>query len=279
MSDNLVIVRKQLFLQAQVQLRALGIIMKKVPISLLKKAAGVGTVKDRELDALDMWHDLGMDGHRGNEVVSWARNPVFKNYVKEVLAGMPWSQHPNVYFAFGVDRGNDYKHRRGTRPALGHYRTSLELLGMITTGTFQQNRIEDDRRFVLDPACNYNKAAELEVVVARPQRKIGKALALFGLADLLSRKSQGTLRYENVFTLPINASAQRFFTDLGFELEDASEVDQMTGEVTESNEIIMRFKGGIRNVTALSRELENDSEGLFKLCPTGPSVPLWQRCR
>lgn len=272
--------RKKLWRGVQLYTRSIGLVIKKLPVSLLKKAdmfdedasslQGNSSLKAVRKYRKLRFHDQLRDNLKqfAGAGLSAAQAEILANYVEDVFSNFQFSKSFNLYVAFSIDRR-------------GHHGGALTVIGLVGTGTFNPHRYEEledgtTRHFSLRPVgiASNTKAAEIELLVA--QSGYGKALALWGLGDLLMRSSHGQARYTQVLTQAVTPRSRRLFESLGFEQVAAKEFVVGKRHPQAASEPVYALRSGAADLTAI---LKADRLGLYDLCPIGKGVKLWQRCR
>lgn len=271
--------RKQLWRAIQLYTRSVGLVMKKLPVSLLKKAdlfdedSGALSQGDRALRAVRKYRKLGLHSDARKQLKDLAGVGLRKQqadllaaYVEDVFSNWQYSRNFNLYVAFAIKK---------TSPHAGE----LEVAGVIGTGAFNPHRADDDAPFSLRPAgvTAGSRPAEIELLVAKSG--FGKALAMWGLGDLLMRSTTGQPRYTQVLTFASTSRSKQLFQRLGFHRVETQEYHVGSARPIRSRESCFALHNQAGAVQGLWRTLKSDRAGLYTLCPTGPSVPLWQRCK
>lgn len=192
-------------------LRGQGIMLKRLPITMLKKCGDPEAVVNAALQqTCNRKTALGWNA----AVRNWGRNGLSDEYLDDLLAGLPFVKHPNFYVALQAVRVN------------GAYQT--QPVGFIVYGTFNPERFEDDRRWRIDidqlPAnrVNNGRVAEIEGIIVRPpapggaRSGLGRALMQWAIADIASRRKGGQPRYRDVVLNTTNDNMLALSQQLGF---------------------------------------------------------------
>lgn len=188
---------KQMKAMALLNMRGEGIMLKRLPITMLKKCGDPDAVVNAVLQQTCARKTaLGWN----QAVMGWGRDGLNGQYLDDLLGGLPYVKHPNVYVAI-----------KAARPAAGGaYQTRV--VGLVVYGTFNPDRVAEGRRWAIDineVAANRvaaGRVAEIEGVIVEPQsRGIGKALVEWAVADIASRRKGGQPRYTDVVLNTTNA--------------------------------------------------------------------------
>lgn len=191
----------------RLNMRAQGILMKKLPVQLLKRYEGqnvapnldeeANTPKNRAIKLALRQLLQSSAGSLPQAVRGWARGGIELDYIEDILQGLPFVRYPNVFLALK------------TVYIDGQYRTRP--VGFLCYGTFKARRIaagvDYTIRFKGPGSAQLNQAAEdgrigdIEAVVTSNENGgmgVGKAMVEFALADIMSRKKAGAPRFSHV---------------------------------------------------------------------------------
>ena len=269
--------RKKLFREVQDYAHSSGLVIKKVPIDVLKALdkwtkAGHGDPSKSTHAAAAKLRRLGWDESIVASLHTATNDENLKKYISEVMQGDPWSKHANVFAFFRAGRDTTIK--------------PMRLVGLAATGTFNPNRYDEDGDFSYQSQGMHfdNSVAEVELVVAH---NLGKAVTLWVLGELLSKKAQGAPRYNRVVSIVNPVNMQRILNSLQFEFRQCREVHQ-NGEVTNMTETggsdkLFVLNPNVHNVQSIRDLLRVERPGLYDICPPGgPALGGtrgWQLCR
>ena len=253
--------RKELWKDIQLYVKSSGLIIKKMPVTLLKQVdqlqqTGQGShVMKAMLESFQFSGTEALCQHFAQGDLS--------TYCKEVMANDMWSKNANVYLAFQVASGD-----RTVKP--------LSLVGVLATGTFNANRYEGDTDFAVEVDGAGNSAAELELVLAAPGKGIGRPLTLWGIGDLMMRSSQGQSRYKRLVALTGNNNMAKILTDYGFH-QTASRERLADGSVQAADPAYV-LPNTNTSPAAIRERMKLERPGLFDVCGFR-DMRLWQNCR
>ena len=263
----------------QLYTRSVGIIMKKLPMGLLKAANKYQDGEGGSSEAIRLFRKVKLHSAAKNQLKAFARRgemsteqaDALAGYVEDVLNNFQTSKHCNVYVAF-------------TTKKTSAHGGQLELVGLVASGSFVRHRKhprddETTRHYSIMPegVGAGSSAGELELIVTKGG--YGKALALWGIGDLLMRSTHGEPRYTHVLALTVTDRSIKLFTDLGFKKLKAEEFEQGMADPVAAGETVMSVKNTQQTAQHLLKIMKRDRQQLYDLCPTGPTVPSWQRCR
>ena len=252
--------RKLLWKDIQLYVRSTGIIIKKLPVTLLKEYK---TLRDTDAgtETAEYLRDMFADFDVNVCDLAGGDNQL-KDYCEEVLANHMWSKNANVYLAFKVAETE-----RTVKP--------LRLVGMLATGTFRPDRYDARGDYEVTMPGGTKDTAELEMVLAAAHAGAGRALALWGIGDLLMRSSQGRRKYTQIiaFTKPRMATLLRSY---GFTQKRTHE--KRGNRSTASKEIAYTLPNTEASARGILAQMRVERGGLFELCGLR-GMRLWQNCR
>lgn len=274
--------RQDLWRAVQLYVRSAGIIIKKLPVTLLKKAQiyhdnpGHLSAQDPQMDAVMAFRKMGLHAATQTQLKGFAGDgladddaDMLQRYVEDMLSNHPFSKNFNLYVAFKLVRPHGHQGR-------------LEVVGLVGTGTFQPHRSDAGGQWSLRPTrlSREHSVAEMEMIVAKPSEGLGKALALYGLGDLLNRKSHGDFKYTRVLGMAATVKGRRLFQNLRFTQSGAREFHIGDANPRATAERAFIFNPTATKVNQLMTMIQNDRQGLYDLCPYGRRQPSgWPRCR
>jgi len=270
-----------LFREVQDYAHSSGLIVKKLPINLLKASeewirTGHGDPSKAIYAATQKFRIAGMHDSMRTELMSFTNDPKLKTYIDEVIDGVPWSKHANVFAFF-------------TATPVAQTIRPMRLIGLAVTGTFNPHRQEPGVNFSYEsPGIQFNNSVgELELVVANPGTGMGKAMTLWVLGELLSKKASGEARYKHVVSMVKPVNMQNLLHSIGFQYRDCREV-HTDGTVVNMPQAGNRDKmevlsANVQKVEAIRSLLRIERPGLYAVCPPGgPALggtSGWQLCR
>lgn len=179
--------RKQLKAASKLNLLSDGILIKKLPATMLDKCRGGGAVPNALQATCQRLQGLGwMDN-----VATWGRNGLNGGYLNETTSGLVFVKHPNVVLALKSKRV-------GGAPV-------TQVVGMVVYGTFNSSRTatvdgQTERWKVSIPGLGAN-TAEIEAVIRKNTNDglgVGTALLEHAVADLASKRRGQGPRYTDV---------------------------------------------------------------------------------
>lgn len=268
--------RKKLFREVQDYAHSSGLIIKKLPINLLKAShkwaqAGHGDPSKSTYQATRQYQHLGPDS-LVKDMTDCTTNKFLKKYIEEVMRGDPWSKHTNVFAFFTASRPRTV--------------TPMRLVGIAATGTFNPHRYDEKGDFSYESQGMHfdNSVAEVELVVANEQ---GKAITLWVLGELLSKKAHGGPRYNRVVSMVNPVKMQNILTSMGFQFRQCREI-RATGRPVDLPPTGNKDKLFVLNPTAQHVQdirdlLRVERPALYDICPPGGpalgGIRGWQLCR
>ena len=273
--------RKQLWREVQDYAHSSGLVIKKLPINLLKSserwsATGHGDPTKSIYAATQRFRTAGMHSSMRQQLMSFTNDPDLQSYIDEVMDGLPFSKHANIFAFF-------------TASPVPHTIRPMRLIGLATTGTFNPHRSAGGTNFTYQSqgmAFN-NSVAELELVVANPNTGSGKAITLWVLGELLSKKSGGGPRYTHVVALVRAANMQNIVHSIGFQFRQCREV-HTDGTIRNmpqhgAGDKLEVLSATIPHLSAIRNLLRFERPALYDICPPGGpmlgGVSGWQVCK
>ena len=279
--------RRELWRGIQLHVRSIGLVMKKIPVTLINKVEKFTAPGGQQLfpaghehrQAIQQFRHLELDDQAKTDLKTWARHGIpagqqqaLVNYVEDVLTNRAWSKSLNLWVAYSVDR----------QPGHGG---NLSLAGVVATGTFVPDR-DDGAAYTLRPngisqnTIDQKKVAEFELVVSRPHAGFGKAIALWGIGDLLMRSSMGVPRYTDILAFATSVKSRALLQKLDFVPITVTEDYGPGLAPAQSGDHPRRLRLTNQNIDSLLAEILQDRQDLYELCPIGQYSPkLWGRCR
>lgn len=274
--------RKDLWRDITTLVRASGVILKKIPVTLLAKHAQVTDEddpaplppRDRHAEVVDFFTDFENDHSIKQLLKDYSGHETLRTYVEDSLSNQLWSKQCNVYLAFKL---KDVP-RSGQRAAAKR----LDLVGIVAYGTFNPKREDVHGIFELDvPRTGAaDRKAELELVVGAPEANVGQLLMLFGIGDLLQRRRGGSPRFAHIVSLATSARMRTLLTRYGFaHPNDTYEVRGVRRVRSTEARSIHTFNATQDNVRAMQVQVRALAPQLWPLCGA-TTMPLWKaRCR
>lgn len=206
MPSSLIDQKREYFARAKLNLRAAGLLVKKLPKTLLEQYADYRDTNQLPADTplkntMLLLNNLGLvDG-----VTDWARRGVDEQYLKEVLEGAPFSK--SASFACMIKNSPD-----------------ATLAGFVCYGMFNPVRktAEDDYKIdftnaALNGQADDGRVAEIEIVITNPAiAHVGTHLFEYALWDLMARKKGGQSRYKHILLFTDQAAMKKICQHYGF---------------------------------------------------------------
>lgn len=256
--------QKQLWKDIQLYVRSTGLIIKKIPVTLLKEhanligAGGEGTFTAQRLQ--DVLSGMGMPN---NDLCRLAgADPNLRMYCEDVFRNKMWSKHANVYLAFQTESNV-------------HTVKPMNLVGMVASGTFNADREDDGGKYSLTMPGGTDRVAEIELVLAGVNTGVGHALTLWAIGDLFMRKRSGDWRYRKVIAFATLRMA-RLLQSYGFRHPDVHQL--RGGRRRMYPEDAFTLSNNAQNCRRLLTHMQNERPGLFDVCGDR-GMRLWQQCR
>lgn len=284
--------RKNLLLQAKINLKGSGILLKKLPAKLLQeygKLQGSNPPNPQLQSTLQRMENLRII----EEIATWGRQGLDGDYLKELLEGLAFITEPNFLVAF--------------KSVFEEGANTFVPVGFISYGTYNPNRQGTTRRGekmawaqrvdgVSVENITAKKVAEIEGVITRPNMPaalgVGKALVEFAVADICSRKSRGNWRYTNIVMFTNQRRIETITEPYGFTTKGYRYVNKETGQDI-TNRLV---REGVADRPTSSKclmfsmvslnEAANAAQNRVvstRVCPltakSEPALKMWQVCR
>lgn len=293
--------RKDFYKRAVLNAKARGLVLKKIPQTLLRKCH-----KNPRPASVTQSCQAWMPKY--NVIRGWARGDLQQQYLTEVLQGEPWSLHPNNVVAFtGV-----------WNAATGRY--DFVPVGYVCYGTFDRRRrapgynwditFKGTTAATTAQAAQLNaeaigrRVAEVEVVVRSNDAAslgVGELLLQYATGDLLSRKKGNGPRYSSVLMFTNSQSLQARGSSMGYRARlydyggDEITADLVDAEAADDPNSLPCYVLTPPPVGAPIQQHDNfwrlkfqylgrHSRGLPRMCPTkrqpaDQGWQYWQLCR
>lgn len=279
--------RKMLMREVLDYVHSAGLVVKKVGFDVLKASrkwyeVGQGDPTKANYAATKKFRESRMASKLRQDLMSYTNNSELKTYIDEVLDGQPWSKSPSLFLFFTTQDGQ-------------HQKKPVHLAGLAVTGTFNPYRDSVEYKSSTPTVKFDAKVADLEIVVATPNLCMGKAITLWALADVLSKKAQGQAKYTRVVSVSSNHRMRRILEQCKFQwkpcrvLEEGQPVQHLTNDNTSNHEQLMYLDATSQKVQSIRTMLREDRPGLadrpglYDICPPGgPALGGtrgWQLCR
>jgi len=179
-------------------LRGLGLVLKKLPITLLRQC-------DRPNPRETLVPTCNRLEEKGwiQEILGWGRDGLTGVYLEELVRGEPYVKNANIFVALKASRVNQQRR--------------TDVVGFLVYGSYVPKRNSPDNDwFIHIPQISQrlDTTAEIEAVIRKPgdqYRGIGAALLEFAIADMASRRKAGAPRYTDLmlFTSTQDATDMR----------------------------------------------------------------------
>lgn len=310
--------RKSMFGFAKLNIHGQGIILKKIPITLLQRLAdfddaapnnspapGADDVSNNAKikRAVRQMHDLKIM----EEVRKWGRGGLDNGYLNELTQGLPWIRHGNCIVAFKASG-------QGAN-------ATFEPVGFVVYGTFNPFRhaeVEGSDSSQSNSSSNQSsgpgkkhwyidinnvdlddakagKIAEIEGVITADNETasgVGKAIFEYALGDLLSRKKTGASRYTHVITFTSYTKMKNLATSYGFQnkvyrLRDIINDNDITTRLVNKHQVAEspnHLRAYIFNVNEKIQTAINKAKDRVvksNICPASkdPLYKFWMLCK
>jgi hypothetical protein len=273
--------RKTLFASAKNNLKGEGILLKKLPVTLLKRYADKEEDKPvpEELeDTIGTLEELNVIP----AIRSWVRGGMPAEYLEELTQGMGWVKHGNFVAAFKQVGGE------------------FQVVGFVVYGTFNPKRSAsqdgESRSWTisftpaLDVLADDAAVAEVEYVITKPAAAgagVGRALLEYALSDCLARKKAGAPRYEHAVLFTGNPKMEALARGYGFARKSYKYADAEGRNVTASRvregyaDPVGDTKAYVWSEAGMRQALESTENRVVsaRVCPLpGGTGKLWGRC-
>jgi ribosomal protein S18 acetylase RimI-like enzyme len=285
--------RKKFLAIAKQNLKAQGVILKKLPIRLLKTLTADGdgpsavhaNVQSAQ-SILDQIHvsNPGQGGTFVSRLAHWGRDGVSEDYITEVLTGSPWAKHVNVFVAFKsvFSQGQGYR---------------MEAVGLLCFGTFNRHRYDGEHQFsirlpttTLNTKADNDQVAEIEVVVTdntAQSRGLGTALFEYALGDIASRVKGGQGRYGGVVVISDDPRMRQLCLRYGFSQNNYAYEVAPPPQLREGSNVKIFTHLLTTPTLATALQAANGRVASTRVCPpvsrarntSGSHSPVWPLCR
>lgn len=260
---------------ARNSVRQVGLIVKKLPVTLLKAADDVITenkeVPPRMRYAVDELLEPRYEGQSLIDTIDgWGRDGIDGDYLRQCIAGIPFVKRPNSYVFF-----------RHTYEEGGY---QLVPVAFLVWGDYEEDRLE--ARVSIEGVNDTSAVAEIEAVITAPGAVgVGDFVFMWCIADIVTKRRQGSARYKRIIATTNNAAMRRIFDRYGF--EEASMVFKDTRGRRLSAAARRRILGDVEHyqsgpLAAMTDHVEGKAERLMRTCPAradGQNRAMWQLCR
>ena len=201
--------RKELWQDIQTLVRGSGIILKKVPATLLTKYARVTHPEDRRAlsdsdphrEVVEFFRTFEIKHQIKRLLQDYTGDETLEKYVEDTLHGDVSCKQSNMYLAFKLTNTV----RRGAQGWAGPKK--MTVVGVLCYGAFNKKRGQgtDEPHTLVLPHIPEETCGELELVVGAPESGVGQLLTLFAIGDLLQRVKGGHPRFENIMCMGVSA--------------------------------------------------------------------------
>lgn len=284
--------RKELWQDIQTLVRGSGLILKKVPATLLTKYARVSNPDRRRAlsdtdphrEVVEFFRTFEIQHQIKRLLQEYTGDETLEQYVEDTLNGDVSCKQSNMYLAFKLTNTM----RRGARGGAGP--KEMTVVGILCYGAFNKKRGQgtDEPHTLVLPEIPEETCGELELVVGAPESGVGQLLTLFAMGDMLQRVKGGHPRFENIMCMGVSDKMKRLLDRYKFqrprgrlepyELAKGKEDENMDAEISNDTKSIRIFKGRSTDVKQLQVQVRQLAPLLYDMC--GKVLPLWKaRCR
>lgn len=298
--------RKSLYNFAKLNTHGQGILLKKIPITLLQRLADYEEAAPHNSPAPagnDASNNAKVkrtirqmdDLHIMQIIRTWGRGGLDNGYLSELTRGLPWIRHGNCIVAFKASANGTFNP-----------------VGFVVYGTYNPYRYAstessssgsgDTKHWYIDinnidiDDAKAGKVAEIEGVITANNdenaRGVGKAMFEFALGDLMSRKKSGASRYSHIITFSSYQRMKQIAQSYGFEnkqyrLKDIHTDANITTSLVNTHQVAEspnHLRAYVMNVdTKIQTALNTTKDRVVKsnICPSSkdPLYKYWMLCK